>query len=669
MDFILPTTITNAMIIGSNVAENEHNEWATGGFSQISTNAYNFTKIAWASSGNLYARLFGTGSIYKSTDGGVTWGVVGGASTGNTGVFANGTNIYTWNSNTIYCDTGESGTFTDLSEAAKPYVSMCKSVAGHVYAFDTSGEVYKQPDGAGAFSKVYTSSIVWKSSCGASDGSIYAVDASGNMYRSDNECATFSDLGLTDYVFEQICADNNLNIYGIVNAGDLYKRTAGAGQFLPIGDTTRAWKCCCYDTTNNYLFAGTSNSYVFRATGTTVYALNDYVQITSGLPKNHGIYQSAVNSNANNNPQVTDVNGNISTNTTYWTYIGNTNRSKSFDETIGAQSSQATPVKYVLAPGAVDSLGMMNIESSTLTVVEADHSTDKITNGAFAGASGTTQSTGWDKVGTPTAFVLSSGWLGITSDANGEGQSQTFAVSAATKYMFNLLYTGATADDDCQLIIRDMTNGADILAATDLPNGTDFTNGTIYNYVFTTPAGCISIKISLLCKTSGDTCWFKTPSFSDVVYDSGTVTIGATKTEYVNTSLIQKSDCLIAITVNHATTAKVGELIVGVQTDCGTTEKAISGGTKSYSTKTVDTFGHYTVTPRGYSKKLTCTTHLAKTSFDALGILINLYRDVPLVWIASTTYNATQIYGYYIDHQWSILDEIVVINWELEGLS
>jgi hypothetical protein len=388
-----------------------------------------------------------------------------------------------------------------------------------------------------------------------------------------------------------------------------------------------------------------------------MYSDGDTVQVTSGTNlADHKIYESLTNNNASNNP-VTD--------TTNWLLLRNTNRTKAFDGTIGAQSSKAAEVTWVLAPGAIDSVALMNISATTLRVAEADHSTDKVTNGtAWTGATGTTQPTGWDKVGTPTDFTIDSGALKLTVDGN-EGISQTIAVTAGTAMMLNGTYKN-TSGAVAQIAIYDETHSSDILAVTDLGSSTQYAT---LNHIFSVPAGCSSLTIKLLAKTSGDIVWFDSISLSDVSYDSGTVTIGTYTSEYVNTSLTKKADSLVRVSVYHATgNALVGEMVMGVKTNLGTTSKEISGGIKDYSTIEEDTYGYQSITDRGIAKKLSCQVTLPITSFDAANSIVAYYHTTAVVWVASTTYNSTVIYGMYRDYKFQLGDKIATLFFDLQGL-
>ncbi len=660
MDIIVPTTLTTAMLVSSNIAENEYSEWEAGGFVAVNSTNYNWAGITRASSGNMYATVPGTG-IYKSTDNGVTWGLIAG-SPNVFGLCALGTNIYACSPDTkkIYMDTSESGTFNDLGAAAKIWSCMCVSSAGDVYAGSTDAGIYKQTAGTGAFSQVNATVRDYASCCGAYDGSIYfacGFFTAGSIFRSADGGTSFSDLSASSLKWRGMTADVNGHVYAANWGGDIYKRTNGTGNFVAIGGTALSWYGMCYDEDTDTLYGCVYGGKVYSATGTTIYSDGDTVQVTSGTNlADHKIYESLKNNNVSNNP-VTD--------TTNWLLLRNTNRTKAFDGTIGAQSSKASFAHWVLAPGAIDSVALLNISATALRVAEADHSTDKVTNGtAWTGATGTTQPTGWDKVGTPTDFTIDSGALKLTVDGN-EGISQTIAVTPGTLMMLNGTYKN-TSGDVAQSAIYDETHSSDILAVTDLGSSTQYAT---LNYIFSVPAGCSSLTIKLLAKTSGDIVWFDNISLSDVSYYSGTVTIGTYTSEYVNTSLTKKADSLVRVSVyNSGGNALVGEMILGVKTNLGTTSKEISGGIKDYSTITEDTYGYQEITNRGIAKKLACQVTLPITSFDAANSIVAYYHTTAVVWVASTTYNSTVIYGMYRDYKFQLGDKIATLFFDLQGL-
>ena len=131
-----------------------------------------------------------------------------------------------------------------------------------------------------------------------------------------------------------------------------------------------------------------------------------------------------------------------------WLEVDSTNRWRAFNGVLGSQTEQATKIEYVLTPGAaIDSIALLNLDSDTVDIVEINHDSDLVTNGtAWTDATGTTQPTSWDKVGTPSDYTIDGGMIRITCDANGEGMSQTIAVSAATEYQLLGLYKNTASD-------------------------------------------------------------------------------------------------------------------------------------------------------------------------------------------------------------------------------
>ena len=311
-----------------------------------------------------------------------------------------------------------------------------------------------------------------------------------------------------------------------------------------------------------------------------------------------------------------------------WLEVDSTNRWKTFNNVLGSQTEQATKIEYVLTPGAaIDSVALLNLESDTIDIVEIDGADNLVTNGtAWTGATGTTQPTSWDKVGTPSNYTIDGGMVRITCDANGEGMSQTIAVSSATEYQLLGLYKN-TAGDIAQYAVYDMTHSADILATTDL---TSSTANASFSYVFTTPAGCTSIKISLLCKTSADIVWFDSIILAPTVYGE-TVTTGTAKTDVVKLDIPQHAAGIQTITINKSGTAAIGELVVGTKFALGTMRWSPQIGFRNYSTKTQDTFGNWTIVVRGYSKKLVCALTITNTSLDSVFKWLCDHKDDMLV--------------------------------------
>lgn len=99
------------------------------------------------------------------------------------------------------------------------------------------------------------------------------------------------------------------------------------------------------------------NDYAAWASGTT-YALGAKVISTS----THRIYESLQASNTNH----------ALTDTAWWLDIGPTNRWAMFDNGVGTVTSQATPLTVVLDTGIIDSLALLDIAGTSVTVSMTD---------------------------------------------------------------------------------------------------------------------------------------------------------------------------------------------------------------------------------------------------------------------------------------------------------
>jgi hypothetical protein len=315
---------------------------------------------------------------------------------------------------------------------------------------------------------------------------------------------------------------------------------------------------------------------------------------------------------------------------------------------LGKIDTSISAFNYVLKPGTADSIALLNLDTTSVEITEIDNDDNLVVNGeGWTDATGTTPPTGWTAVNAPADFTIDTGALKITTDGANEGISQTITVSAATEYQLLGLYKN-TSGDIAQYAVYDVTHSADILATTDLASSTVESN---FSYVFTTPAGCTSIKISLLGKASGDIIWFDSVKLAPTKY-SETITTGTAKTDIVKTDLVQKANGIITITFNKTSGApKVGELIVGVKTYIGKMRHSPSFSYKNYSTITTDIYGHDTIVVRAKAKTLKCAVIVENTAIDEINRLMMLYADTALVWVASELYSCLIVYGYCTNWQ------------------
>lgn len=411
--------------------------------------------------------------------------------------------------------------------------------------------------------------------------------------------------------------------------------------------------------TDAMLFGSTvpETDYTEYAAGTT-YASGDHCMVTTGGV--HKVYESLKSANTGNNPP-----DNTTGTDPWWLDCGATNRWKIVDSIVGDQMSQSESATWILKPGLADSVALLNMEASTAQLSVSDSGTDLITNGTdWTGATGTTQPNSWSKVGDPSDFTIDSGAIKITADAANEGISQTITVEAGTEYQLLGLYRN-TSGDIAQYAVYDVTHSADIKATTDLASSTV---DSALSYIFTTPAGCTSIKVSLMAKSNGDIVWFDSISLNEVYYNESTNLINTVAvvdwytyfrepityaTDLVRSDLATSDvppflNAVITITITKPSgTAKIGEIVVGLKRDFGSMKYGVKVGIKDYSTVEANTFGYLTIVERSYAKTLSCEIMANNTVVDELNRLLALYRAKSLVYVGSEDYSSLIVYGKY----------------------
>ncbi|MFH0798668.1 MAG: hypothetical protein V2A66_00615 [Pseudomonadota bacterium] len=117
-------------------------------------------------------------------------------------------------------------------------------------------------------------------------------------------------------------------------------------------------------------------------------------------------------------------------------------------------------------------------------------------------------------------------------------------------------------------------------------------------------------------------------------------------------------------------TAKVGGIVIGVQTNLGETQYSPSIGIHDYSIKEADAFGVLTVTQRAFSKKMSCDVLVESASIADVQNLLASYRSTLLVWIGSEDYPSLIIYGFFKDFNIVIgYPTFAICNIEVEGLT
>lgn len=130
-------------------------------------------------------------------------------------------------------------------------------------------------------------------------------------------------------------------------------------------------------------------------------------------------------------------------------------------------------------------------------------------------------------------------------------------------------------------------------------------------------------------------------------------------------------NAVLDITITYTGgTAKVGGIIIGLETILGTTRRRPSIGITDYSKKTVDENGVYTIERRDFSKKMSLDVMIPNTSLDNVQNLLAYYRSTLLVWVGSKDYSSLIVYGFYKDFTIVVpYPNFSECNIEIEGLT
>lgn len=126
----------------------------------------------------------------------------------------------------------------------------------------------------------------------------------------------------------------------------------------------------------------------------------------------------------------------------------------------------------------------------------------------------------------------------------------------------------------------------------------------------------------------------------------------------------------IVITAVTGGTVRCGAIIAGLSKTLGTTLVGASTGITDYSVKSTDDFGNYTITERAYRKDGSFQIMVDRVASDGVQDTLEKYRATPIVYIGSSNYTASIIYGFYRDFTVNIqADTYSVCSIEVEGLT
>jgi len=143
------------------------------------------------------------------------------------------------------------------------------------------------------------------------------------------------------------------------------------------------------------------------------------------------------------------------------------------------------------------------------------------------------------------------------------------------------------------------------------------------------------------------------------------------KTDMIDVDFPPYNNLLFTIVIaDPADTVAVGAVVVGMSRDLGSVQYGAQVGILDYSNKTRDAFGNYIVLERSYSKRARFTLWVNAVDVDGLHATLAAYRATACVYVGTTEYTSSIVYGFYKDFNIDIsYPTISVCSLDVEGLT
>jgi len=131
---------------------------------------------------------------------------------------------------------------------------------------------------------------------------------------------------------------------------------------------------------------------------------------------------------------------------------------------------------------------------------------------------------------------------------------------------------------------------------------------------------------------------------------------------------------VVDITITYTGgTAKCGAVILGLQTNIGTTLQRPQIGFRDYSTIEADTFGVYNIVERECVRRMSCDVKVNALAVDNVLNILMYYKSKPVVWDANetaTSYTSLMVYGFCRDRNIVASCPLYsMLNIEIEGFT
>lgn len=143
------------------------------------------------------------------------------------------------------------------------------------------------------------------------------------------------------------------------------------------------------------------------------------------------------------------------------------------------------------------------------------------------------------------------------------------------------------------------------------------------------------------------------------------------KRDFVDVDFPPYLDLELTLTLNDTgKTVRCGAIVAGLSKVLGTTLNGASTGITDYSVKSQDDFGNYSVTERAFRKRGSFQIMVDRVGSDGVQATLEQYRATPVVYVGSSAYSATIIYGFYRDFSVNIAySTYSVCSIDIEGLT
>lgn len=143
------------------------------------------------------------------------------------------------------------------------------------------------------------------------------------------------------------------------------------------------------------------------------------------------------------------------------------------------------------------------------------------------------------------------------------------------------------------------------------------------------------------------------------------------KTDVALTDLPPYSSAYLDVTITDTgSNAAVGECVIGMFRDLGSTKYGAQLGIQDYSVKQRDDFGNYTILERAFNKRAVFDFWLDRTKTSTVHSILAEHRATPAVYIGDDDTDAAIIYGFYKDFSIEIAYKTVSLcSVEIEGLT